>query len=173
MEPLNLSNIVFMGMGEPLANYENLLKSLAVIQDTDYGMKFASRRVTVSTSGLVSKIVQLGLDTEVNLAVSLNAVDNESRSTLMPINNKYPIEALLGACKKFTMKPRNKITFEYILMAGVNDSKKDANRLVRLLDPIRAKVNIIPFNEHEGAPFKRPSKEKNNEFFQVLLDELI
>lgn len=170
MDPLRLSNIVFMGMGEPLANYENLIRSLAVIQDTDYGMKFAARRVTVSTCGLAPKIVQLGLDTDVNLAVSLNAVDNAGRSTLMPVNTTYPMEALLGACKKFTMKPRNKITFEYILMAGINDSKEDAQRLVKLLAPIRAKVNLIPFNEHGQAPFKRPSKEKINRFLQILLD---
>jgi len=170
MDPLRLSNIVFMGMGEPLANYENLLRSLAVILDTDYGMKFATRRVTVSTSGVVPKIIQLGLDTDVNLAVSLNAVDNDRRSELMPINKKYPIGELLGACRKFAMKPRNKITFEYILMAGINDSKEDAGRLVKLLAPIRAKINLIPFNEHGGAPFKRPSKENINGFLKILLD---
>ncbi len=170
IEPLKLSNIVFMGMGEPLANYDNLIKSLRIIMDTDYGMKFAARRVTVSTSGLVPKIVQLGLDTDVNLAISLNATDDKTRSRLMPINNKYPISDLLEACQKFTMKPRNKITFEYILIRGINDSKEDALKLVKLLSPIRAKVNLIPFNEHEASPFRRPAPKQILAFLQILLD---
>ncbi len=170
IEPLKLSNIVFMGMGEPLANYDNLIKSLRIIMDTDYGMKFAARRVTVSTSGLVPKIAQLGLDTDVNLAISLNATDDKTRSQLMPINNKYPISDLLEACRKFTMKPRNKITFEYILIQGINDSKEDALKLVTLLSPIRAKVNLIPFNEHEASPFKRPAPKQILAFLQILLD---
>ncbi len=170
IDPLKLSNIVFMGMGEPLANYDTLIKALKIILDTDYGMKFAARRVTVSTSGLVPKIVQLGLDTDVNLAVSLNAVDDKTRSRLMPINDKYPIAALLEACKKFTMKPRNKITFEYILISGINDSLEDALKLVKLLAPMRAKVNLIPFNEHEESPFKRPGAKQILAFLQTLLD---
>ncbi|MEH0018911.1 MAG: 23S rRNA (adenine(2503)-C(2))-methyltransferase RlmN [Desulfobacter sp.] len=170
VDPLKLSNIVFMGMGEPLANYDRLVSALAVICDTDYGMKFSPRRVTVSTSGLVPKIRRLGMDTDVNLAVSLNATDNKTRSRLMPVNNTYPIEALLDACRNFTMKPRNKITFEYILMAGVNDTDADAARLVKLLAPIRAKVNLIPFNAHEGAPYKRPSAERIQKFLKILLD---
>ena len=170
IEPLKLSNIVFMGMGEPLANYDNLIKALSIIMDTDYGMKFAARKVTVSTSGLVPKIEQLGRDTDVNLAISLNATDDKTRSQLMPINNKYPIAALLEACARFTMKPRNKITFEYILIKGINDSKQDALKLVKLLAPIRAKVNLIPFNEHEESPFRRPEPKQILSFLQILLD---
>ncbi len=170
IDPLKLSNIVFMGMGEPLANYDTLIKSLKIILDTDYGMKFAARRVTVSTSGLIPKIVQLGLNTDVNLAVSLNAVDDKTRSQLMPINDKYPIGALLEACQEFTMKPRNKITFEYILIKGINDSREDALKLVKLLLPIRAKVNLIPFNEHEESSFKRPGSKQILSFLQILLD---
>ncbi|WDP92683.1 MAG: 23S rRNA (adenine(2503)-C(2))-methyltransferase RlmN [Desulfobacter sp.] len=170
LDPLKLSNIVFMGMGEPLANYGNLLQALGVILDTDFGMKFSARRVTVSTSGLAPKIIQLGQDTEVNLAVSLNAVDNDSRSQLMPVNNKYPMEQLLDACRQYKMKSRDKITFEYILMAGVNDSDAHAKKLVKVLAPIRAKVNLIPFNEHGGAPFKRPSRDRINRFLKILLD---
>jgi len=170
IEPLKLSNIVFMGMGEPLANYENLIKALHIIMDSDYGMKFAARRVTVSTSGVVPKIEQLGLDTDVNLAISLNATDDKTRSLLMPINNKYPISVLLEACQRFTMKPRNKITFEYILIKGINDSMQDALKLVKLLAPIRAKVNLIPFNEHEASPFRRPASRQILAFLQVLLD---
>ena len=170
LDPAKLSNLVFMGMGEPLANYRNLVKALQIITDTDYGLKFSSRRVTVSTSGLVPKITQLGLDTDVNLAVSLNATTDELRSRLMPINQKYPLGQLLEACRTFTMKPRKKITFEYILMKGVNDSKIDALKLVRLLSPIKAKVNLIPFNEYENSEFKRPSKDQVSEFLQILLD---
>jgi 23S rRNA (adenine2503-C2)-methyltransferase len=170
MEPLSLSNLVFMGMGEPLANYDNLLRSLGVIFDTDFGMKFSRRKVTVSTSGIAPKIIQLGHDTEVNLAVSLNATDNELRSKLMPVNRTWPIEDLLAACKKFEMRPRNKITFEYILMSGVNDSDEDAHALARLLAPIRAKVNLIPFNAHAQAPFKRPSRNRIDAFLTILLD---
>jgi 23S rRNA (adenine2503-C2)-methyltransferase len=170
IEPLKLSNIVFMGMGEPLANYENLIHALSIIMDTDYGMKFAARRVTVSTSGLIPKIEQLGMDTDVNLAISLNATDDETRSRLMPINDKYPISDLLEACGRFAMKPRNKITFEYILIQGINDSKQDALNLVKLLAPIRAKVNLIPFNEHEASAFKRPDQKQVLAFLQILLD---
>ncbi len=171
LDPKKLSNIVFMGMGEPLANYQNLIKSLKIILDSDYGLKFSSKRVTVSTCGLVPKITQLGLDTDVNLAVSLNATTNTVRSQLMPINRKYPLEQLLEACRTFTLKPRNKITIEYILMKGVNDSREDALRLVKLLSPIKAKVNLIPFNEHDKSEFKRPPKGDIKAFLQILLDK--
>ncbi len=170
IEQLKLSNIVFMGMGEPLANYNNLISALKIILDSDYGLKFSAKRVSVSTSGLVPKITQLGMDTDVNLAISLNATTDEIRSALMPINKKYPIKELLKACREFKIKPRNKITFEYILIKGVNDSNEDANRLVKLLEPIKSKVNLIPFNEHEGSQFKRPSKNEINAFLQILLD---
>jgi 23S rRNA (adenine2503-C2)-methyltransferase len=170
VDPLKLSNIVFMGMGEPLANYKNLIKALKIITDSDYGLKFSPRRVTVSTSGIVPKITQLGLDTVVNLAVSLNATTDEMRSRLMPVNLKYPISRLLEACRTFTMKPRNKITFEYILMKGMNDTKEDALRLVKLLAPIKAKVNLIPFNEYDNSIFKRPSRKEISDFLQILLD---
>jgi 23S rRNA (adenine2503-C2)-methyltransferase len=170
IDPLKLSNIVFMGMGEPLANYDNLIGALKIIMDTDYGMKFAARRVTVSTSGVVPKIEQLGIDTNVNLAISLNATDDKTRSKLMPINDKYPIADLLEVCRRFIMKPRNKITFEYILIKGVNDSREDALKLVKLLSPIRAKVNLIPFNEHEASSFKRPDRKQILAFLQILLD---
>lgn len=170
IDPLKLSNIVFMGMGEPLANYNNLLKSLSIITDSDYGLKFSSRRITVSTCGLVPKITQLGHDTPVNLAVSLNATTDALRTQLMPVNKKYPLKLLLEACQTFIMKPRNKITFEYILMKGVNDSKEDALTLVKLLSPIRAKVNLIPFNQCGETGFTCPSKKEISEFLQILLD---
>ncbi len=171
IDPIKLSNIVFMGMGEPFANYKNVINSLKTICDRDYGFKFATRRVTVSTSGLAPYITKLGLETEVNLAISLNATEDKIRSQLMPINKKYPIKELLDACKTFNIKPRNKITFEYILIKGVNDSKEDALRLVKLLEPIKAKINLIPFNEHEGSNFKKPSKEQISTFLKILLNK--
>ncbi len=165
-----MSNIVFMGMGEPLANYDAVVKALSIITDSDYGLKFSSRRVTISTSGLVPEILALGNETEANLAVSLNATTDETRSMLMPVNRRYPMEELLKACKSFEMKPRKKITFEYILIQGVNDSDEDAKRLIKLLRPIRSKVNIIPFNEHDKSDFKRPPRERIQRFLQILLD---
>ncbi len=165
-----LSNIVFMGMGEPLANYDAVINALAIITDSDYGLKFSTRRVTVSTSGIVPEIKKLGHDTNANLAVSLNATNDTIRSMIMPINKRYPLKDLLYACSEFKMKPRNKITFEYILIKDINDSDEDALRLVKILAPIRAKVNLIPFNEHEKSDFKRPSPSGISHFLQILLD---
>ncbi len=171
-----LSNIVFMGMGEPLANYDAVVKALNIITDSDFGLKFSPRRVTVSTCGLVPEIRRLGLDTDVNLAVSLNAVDDKTRSMLMPVNRKYPLKALLNVCRTYRMKPRNKITFEYILIKGVNDSDEDAKQLVKMLEPIKSKINLIPFNEHEKHEkneFRRPSAAKVSHFLQILLDRQV
>jgi 23S rRNA (adenine2503-C2)-methyltransferase len=172
IEPLKLSNIVFMGMGEPFANYNNLIKSLSIITNSDNGLKFSARRVTVSTCGIVPKITQLGLDSTVNLAISLNSINDKVRSHLMPINEKYPLSQLLEACRAFKIKPRNKITFEYILMKGVNDSNQDARKLIDFLSPIRgkAKVNLIPFNQCPELEFKCPSKQEISDFLQILLD---
>lgn len=165
-----LRNIVFMGMGEPLANYKNLIAALTVITDNDYGLRFASRRVTVSTAGLVPRLADLGRDTRVNLAVSLNAVDNETRNRLMPINRKYPLEMLLEACRKYPTAPGRLITFEYILIKGVNDSAEDARRLAKLLHPIRAKINLIPFNAHAGCEYERPAEPVIAKFQEILID---
>ncbi|HKK99653.1 MAG TPA: 23S rRNA (adenine(2503)-C(2))-methyltransferase RlmN [Desulfotignum sp.] len=170
LDPLKLSNIVFMGMGEPLANYDALVRALEIITDTDFGMKFSARRVTVSTCGLVPGILALGKTASVNLAVSLNATDNRTRSRLMPVNNTYPLEKLVAACKDFTMKPRNKITFEYILIKGVNDTPGHARQLVRLLAPLRAKVNLITFNPHPGCDMAPPDPKTVQTFLQMLLD---
>ncbi len=173
----NLSNLVLMGMGEPLANYDNLVNALNIITDTDFGLKFSTRRVTLSTAGLVPKFADLGNDTKVNLAVSLNATDNKTRSMLMPINRKYPIEELLEACRLYPLKPRRKITFEYILIKGINDSPEDAGRLAKLLKPIKAKINLIPFNEHSKSDFKPPDssvvlkfqKDLNNYGYSAII----
>ncbi|MCK5099070.1 MAG: 23S rRNA (adenine(2503)-C(2))-methyltransferase RlmN, partial [Desulfobacteraceae bacterium] len=166
-----LSNIVFMGMGEPLANYDTIVQALKVMTDADYGLKLSVGKITISTCGLVPEMEKLGLVTNANLAVSLNATNDETRSMLMPINNKYPLKQLLDACKTFKMRPRNKITFEYILIDGVNDTEDDAVRLCKMLAPIKAKINLIPFNEHDRTTFKKPSDEKVSRFLQILLDK--
>nr|MCU0561964.1 23S rRNA (adenine(2503)-C(2))-methyltransferase RlmN [Desulfobacterales bacterium] len=126
LDPGQLTNIVFMGMGEPLANLENLLGALALITDSDVGLGFAARRVTVSTAGLVPQMLEFGRRSRVSLAVSLNAADDDTRSRLMPINRTYPLEALLEACRSYPLPPGRRITFEYILIKGVNDSPEDA-----------------------------------------------
>ena len=168
--PKGLTNIVFMGMGEPLANYANLIGAIETLTDNDYGLRFASRRTTVSTAGLVPRLADLGRDTRVNLAVSLNATDNQTRSRLMPINRRYPLEDLLAACARYPLPPGRMITFEYILMEGINDSLEDARRLARLLRPIRAKINLIPFNENPYSRFRRPSEKVITEFREFLCD---
>jgi 23S rRNA (adenine2503-C2)-methyltransferase len=157
-----------MGMGEPLANYSNVVSAITTLTDSNYGLGFSSRRLTVSTAGLVPKLSNLGRDTTVNLAISLNATDNKTRDMLMPINRKYPLEKLLDACTAYPLLPRRRITFEYILLKGINDSTEDAKRLVRLLRPIRSKINLIPFNAYEGSEFKRPEESAILNFKEIL-----
>ncbi len=163
-----LSNIVMMGMGEPLANYSNVVGAIYVMTDKAAGLGFSSRKVTVSTSGFVPKLADLGRDTAVNLAVSLNATENKTRDMLMPINRKYPIERLLNACANYPLMPRRKITFEYILIKGINDSEQDAHRLAKLLRPIQAKINLIPFNTYEKSEFQRPDEPVIQKFKEIL-----
>ena len=166
-----IANIVFMGMGEPLANYDAIVQALKIMTDADYGLKLSEGKITISTCGLVPEMAKLGLITNANLAVSLNATDDKTRSMLMPINNRYPLKQLLNACQTFKMRPRNKITFEYILIDGINDTEDDAVRLCKMLAPIKAKINLIPFNEHDRTKFKKPSNEKVSKFLQILLDQ--
>jgi len=170
-EQKRLTNIVFMGMGEPLANYKNLVSAIGILTDNKVGLRVASRRVTVSTAGLVPKITALGRDTRVNLAISLNATDNKTRNRLMPINRKYPLEKLMEACRQYQPAPGRRITFEYILIKGINDSVDDAERLAKLLRPIRCKVNLIPFNTHEGCDFERPAEAVIQAFYDILFAE--
>jgi 23S rRNA (adenine2503-C2)-methyltransferase len=160
-----------MGMGEPLANYENVIQALDVITDPDCGLNIISRRVTLSTAGIIPKINELGRNSDINLAISLNATDNTTRSRLMPINRKYPLEQLLEACQQYPLPRRKKITFEYILIKDVNDSEQDALRLIELLRPIRSKVNLIPFNEHAASNFRRPDEARIQRFLQILLQQ--
>jgi 23S rRNA (adenine2503-C2)-methyltransferase len=167
---VSITNIVLMGMGEPLANYENTLKALSLMAFPD-AFKFSSRRITLSTVGLVSEIEALAKEKiTFQLAISLNATNDETRSRIMPINRRYPLKELLAACRRFPLKPRTRITFEYVLMEGVNDSLKDAKDLVKLLRGIPSKVNLIPLNEAPAIPFKRPSEDKIRAFQEVLME---
>ncbi len=168
-EPSSLTNIVFMGMGEPLANYNSVVQAIRIITDNN-GLQFSGRRVTLSTAGLAPRIDDLGPDVKVNLAVSLNATDNDTRNKLMPINRTYPIEMLLSACRRFPLPSRRTIMFEYVLIAGVNDTPGDAERLAKLLRPLRAKINLIPFNPYEGTEYRRPEEDAILTFQKVLLD---
>ncbi len=170
-DSMPLSNLVFMGMGEPLANYKNLVAAIEVLTDNRLGLGFAGRRVTVSTAGLVPKLVSLGRDTRVNLAVSLNAADNNTRDRLMPINRKYPIEKLLEACQRFPLTGGCRITFEYVLLKNVNDSEEDAVRLAKLLRPIKSKINLIPFNSYAGCRYQQPDEDTIFRFQKILIDK--
>lgn len=162
-------NIVFMGMGEPLANYDNLIRAILILTDHECGLKIAIRKITVSTAGLVPKILRLGQDTGVNLAVSLNAADNLTRTRLMPLNRKYPLEDILTVCRKYPLGPHRKITFEYILIQDLNDTPNHARQLIRLLEPKRAKINLIPFNPHSASDFARPTQSVINQFQEILM----
>ncbi len=163
-----IRNLVFMGMGEPLDNLAAVVKAVEILKYDD-GLQFSSRRLTLSTCGLVPEMGVLGERAEVCLAVSLNATTNDQRSRLMPVNRRYPLEELLAACRRYPLKRRRRITFEYILLAGVNDTAADARRLVRLLAPLPAKINLIPFNEHPRLPFRRPDAAAVAAFQEILL----
>ena len=163
-----IKNIVLMGMGEPLDNYENTLKAVRIIT-SDPGPGFSIRKLSLSTCGIAPMIGQLGKDVSINLAVSLNGADNKTRSALMPVNNKYPLETLLDACRSYPMPGRRMLTFEYILIDGVNASPSDAGKLVRLLKGIHCKLNLIAFNEYPESEYRTPSNDDIRAFQQILL----
>lgn len=172
----DINNIVFMGMGEPLANLDNLVKSLEILMD-DLGLNFSDRRITVSSCGIPPKIRELGQRIRVNLAISLHAADNETRSRLMPVNKTYPVEEVLAACRDYPLPKRKRIMFEYALIQGVNDSREDARKLVGLLQDIPCKINLIRCNEipeqsstSELKQFQPSSPERTAEFQQILRD---
>lgn len=167
VDPERLTNIVFMGMGEPLANYDGVLKSVENLVAED-GMNFSHRTVTLSTCGLVPQIRRLGRDTRVNLAVSLNAADDETRSQLMPVSRNYPLSELIPALREFPLPNRRMITIEYILIRGLNDRDEDAVNLVSLLKGIRAKINLIPLNPHPGLNMEAPAQEGILRFQEML-----
>ncbi len=162
-----IHNIVYMGMGEPLHNFEQVVRSIELLTHPD-GMAFSPRRITVSTSGIVPRIKELGEKTGVYLAVSLNATTNEVRNIIMPVNNKWRIEELLKACQDFPLKIRERITFEYVLLKGINDTEQDAQRLVELLKDMKCKINLIPFNEHPLSPYKKPDNSVTLMFHKIL-----
>ncbi len=164
----DITNIVFMGMGEPLLNFDEVVEALHRLTEL---LGFSKRRITVSTCGIAPKIIDLFKKApHVNLAISLNAATNDVRDILMPINKKYPIELLLSACKKVPLSPRDKITFEYVMIDGINDRPSDAKNLAKILKTIPSMMNLIPFNPYEGSSFKRPSEDKVLAFQKILTD---
>ncbi len=168
--PRALTNIVFMGMGEPLFNYDNLIAAIDIMMSNE-GLALSRRKITVSTSGVVPKIVPLARDAGTNLAISLHAVNNDLRNEIVPINRKYPIEDLLEACREYqSIVGDRHIMFEYVMLAGVNDSEADAKEMVRLLKGIRSKVNLIPFNPWPGAPYTCSSNNRIHAFGRVLIE---
>jgi 23S rRNA (adenine2503-C2)-methyltransferase len=169
--PESLTNLVFMGMGEPLANYENLIAALDILTDNDWGMRFSGRRVTVSTAGLVPQIPLLGKDSRVKLAVSLNAADDATRDAIMPINKKWPIKELLAACRAFPLKAGRRVTFEFVLLKGINDSIAHAKKLAALLGGFPCKINLIAYNPHDQSDFERPEEQTLLAFQDVLLQK--
>jgi len=163
-------NIVLMGMGEPLHNYDETMKALRILAD-EQGFNVSPRRVTLSTVGLLPALERLAAEPVMpNLAISLHAPTDEQRGAIVPINRKYSIEELIAACKRFPVAKRRKITFEYVMLAGVNDAPADARRLVKILDGVKAKVNLLPLNEAPGIPFSRPTDDRVNEFARILAD---
>ncbi len=163
-------NIVFMGMGEPLHNYDATMAAVRILAD-EHGFAVHPRRITVSTVGLVPAIERLaGEDVMPRLAVSLHAPTDEQRAALVPVNRKYPIADIIEACRRFPPARRGRITFEYVLLAGVNDSREDARKLAVLLRGLHVKVNLIPLNPAAGIPFERPSDERIDAFGRTLAE---
>jgi 23S rRNA (adenine2503-C2)-methyltransferase len=163
-------NIVLMGMGEPLHNYDETMKALRILAD-EQGLGVSPRRVTLSTVGVLPALERLATEALMpNLAISLHSTTEEQRDLLVPINRKYGIEELLEACRRFPLKRRERITFEYVMLKDVNDRPEDARRLVRLLAGIKAKVNLLPLNEAAGIPFGRPSEATVNRFGKILAE---
>jgi len=165
-----ITNLVYMGMGEPLHNYDAVMKALRILAD-EHGLAVHPRRVTLSTVGVLPALERLATEPLMpNLAISLHATTEDQRDQLVPINRKYGLKELLDACRRFPVKRRERITFEYVMLKDVNDTDEDARRLVRLLNGIKAKVNLLPLNEAAGIPFERPSDERVNRFAQILAD---
>ena len=162
-----ISNVVMMGMGEPLLNYDNVIRAMRIMLD-DFGYGLSRRRITLSTAGVIPAIRQLREDCDVSLAVSLHASDDLLRNELVPLNRKYPIRELLAACKDYVGEGRRRVTFEYVLLAGVNDSDAHARQLIRCLEGVPAKVNLIPFNPFPQARYQRSPAARIDRFFEIL-----
>jgi 23S rRNA (adenine2503-C2)-methyltransferase len=166
-------NIVLMGMGEPLHNYDSTMEALRMLR-SEHGLAISPRRVTLSTVGIVPGLEKLAREPLMpNLAISLHATTDEQRTQLVPLNRRYPLADIIETCRRFPLKNRNRITFEYVLLAGVNDTPDDARRLVKLLTGIKSKVNLIPLNPAPGIPYERPTDERVNRFAQILADRHI
>ncbi|MBM2802607.1 MAG: Dual-specificity methyltransferase RlmN [Deltaproteobacteria bacterium] len=168
-----ITNIVLMGMGEPLANYANTLRAIEIMTDGGWGLGIAPRRVTLSSVGLIPQIQKLMEETNVSLAISLHAASEAVRGKLMPVNKKYSLQALMDCCRNLPLPRRKRITFEYVLLRGVNDSVADATALCRVLGGVPSKVNLIPFNPHPESEFERPADADVKRFQQVLFDHNI
>lgn len=166
-ENRRITNIVFMGMGEPLDNCEAVFAAIEVIAE-DHGFNLSKKRITVSTSGIVPEMPKVWQH-KVRLAVSLNAAYDEIRDQVMPINRRWPLEELLEACREYHRQTKDSVTFEYVMLKDVTDSLEDARKLPKLLKGIPCKINLIPFNEHPGSEYKRPSRERVLRFQQVLM----
>ena len=164
------TNIVLMGQGEPLLNYDAVLAALRILLDPN-GMAISPKHATLSTSGIVPGIERLAQEkVRPKLAISLNASSNEQRDKIMPINRKYPLDTLLDACRRYPLRPWERLTFEYVLLGGFNDSPEDARRLVKLLAHLRCKVNLIPWNPGE-LPYEKPDAARVEEFRAILADK--
>ena len=166
-----ITNVVFMGMGEPLDNYENVIKAVKIIS-SPWGLGISAAKITLSTCGLLPGLKRLKDENlNVNLAISLNASDNKVRSRLMPVNKKYPLEEVLKACREYPPKPRQRITFEYVLIKDVNDSEKDAKQLADLLKGIKCKINLLPFNKRpdDKIPYDATAQNNVNNFHEYLI----
>ncbi|MCJ7482703.1 MAG: 23S rRNA (adenine(2503)-C(2))-methyltransferase RlmN, partial [Thermodesulfovibrionales bacterium] len=167
INPAKVTNIVLMGMGEPLANFDEVVDALWIIVEF---LGISKRKITLSTAGIVPNIFLLPQKApEINLAISLNATTDEVRNEIMPVNKRYPIKSLIDACKKYPLQPGRRITFEYVMINGKNDSHEDAYRLLKLLSGIRCKVNLIPINPYPGCELKRSPDEKIIAFQKILL----
>ena len=162
-----VSNVVMMGMGEPLLNYDNVVRAMRIMQD-DFGFGLSKRRITLSTAGVIPAIRQLREDCDVSLAVSLHAPDDALRNELVPLNRKYPIRELLDTCKEYVGEGRRRVTFEYVMLAGVNDTDQHARELVKCLEGVPAKVNLIPFNPFPATRYARSEPSRIDAFFSIL-----
>jgi 23S rRNA (adenine2503-C2)-methyltransferase len=165
--PRLISNVVMMGMGEPLLNYDNVIRAMRIMLD-DFGYGLSKRRITLSTAGVVPAISQLRQDCDVSLAVSLHAPDDLLRNELVPLNRKYPISELLETCKAYVGEGRRRVTFEYVLLAGINDTDAHARQLVRRLEGVPAKVNLIPFNPFPQTRYRCSAPARIDRFFEIL-----
>ncbi len=164
-----VSNLVYMGMGEPMDNYDNVVRSLRIIMD-DRGQNISSRRITVSSSGVVPKLEKFGHDVNVNLAISLNASHDEQRTQVIPINKVWNLDKLMKTLHAYPLQPRRRITMEYVMLADFNDTQDDAVRVAKLLRGLKCKVNLIPFNPWPGSKYRRPTPQAVDRFAQALVD---